>query len=92
MEPTQSHNAHNINYGEMTSRIFETYNNIFISNCCHVYKTAPDLHMATMFPFPSDQHFLPCCRFWFRICCGNMIEQFFNILLVILVITNIFLL
>ena len=35
----RSHNAQNRSYGEISSRIFETYNNAVQPHCCHIYNT-----------------------------------------------------
>ena len=50
-----SYNVQNISYGEISSRIYETYNNAVRSHGCHIYNTTADMTMATMFPCTSKK-------------------------------------
>ena len=54
-----SHNAKNIRYGEMSTRIFETYKNYVIPHGRRILKMAYDMSMATMGAYPLSQHALP---------------------------------
>ena len=49
----QSHNEKDIRYGEIESRIFETFNNFVIPHGYHIYNTYEDMDMETMCPCPS---------------------------------------
>ena len=53
----QSHNVHSRISVEITSRIFETYENAARLHGCHIHNTASDMVMLTMctFPFPHNE-------------------------------------
>ena len=52
----------------MTSLIFETYNNAVVTHGQNIQKTAPDMAIATMCPFPSAQHTLTHWKYVLRCC------------------------
>ena len=65
----RSHNAQNRRSGEISSRIFETYNNYVRPHGCHIYNTGADMSMATMCPCTSKHHGIPHCKF--VLCCSD---------------------
>ena len=50
------HNAQNRKSGEISSRIFETYENVVRPNSCHIFNTAADMVVSTMFQCTYKQH------------------------------------
>ena len=65
----QSHHAQNRLSGDMTCRVFETYNNYMIPHVRPIYPIASVMDMDTMFTYPLYQHALPhwkcvlsCCE------------------------------
>ena len=63
------HNAQNRRPGEISSRIFETYNNAVRTHGFHIYNTAADMAMSNMCPCNYKHHGLPhwkcvlmCCN------------------------------
>ena len=64
------HNAQNRRSGEISSCIFETYNNAVQPHGCHIYNTAADMTMGKMYPCISKHHGFLHCKFLLR-CCEN---------------------
>ena len=50
-----SHIYQNRRSGEITSRILEIYRNYVMPHGIHLHKTATDMTIATMCPFPYDK-------------------------------------
>ena len=58
----RSHNAQNRRSGEISSCIFETYNNAVVNHGCHIYNTAADMAMEKMSPCTYENHGIPQCK------------------------------
>ena len=52
----RSHNAQNRRSDEISSHIFETYNNDVRPHGCHIYNTAVYMAMSKMCPCTSKRH------------------------------------
>ena len=52
----RSHNAQNRMYGEISSRIFETYKNAVRPHSFHIYIADADMAMVEIYPFNSEHH------------------------------------
>ena len=63
----RSHNAQNRKSGEISSHIFETYNISIQPHVCHIYNTATDIAMATIFTCTSKNHWILHCKY--VLCC-----------------------
>ena len=49
-------NAQNRRSGEKDNGLFETYKNSVMPHGSHIYATASDMSMDTMFAYPPSQH------------------------------------
>ena len=63
-----SHNSQNRSYGEIPSRIFETYKNAVRPHGCHIYNTSVDMAMVTMCHCTYAHHGIPHWKFVLRCC------------------------
>ena len=66
-----SQNAQKRSAGEISSPIFETYNNAVRPRVCNIYNNAADMSMATMCPCTFKYHGLPHWKFLLH-CCDKL--------------------
>ena len=64
----QSQNYHNRKSGELESRIYDTYEIYVMTHGHHIHKTSPDMEIAIICDFPSDQHDTPHCKCVLHFC------------------------
>ena len=58
----RSHNTLNRSYGEIVSRIFETYKNSIRPHGCHIYNTSTEIDMEEMCPCPYKHQVILHCK------------------------------
>ena len=55
----RSHNRQNRRYGKISSHIYETYNNAVRPHSFHIFNTAVDMSMETIFSCNSEHYGIP---------------------------------